>query len=100
METPVTHPTSVQLAWGTKPGTPVPTTVLNRTFVLSPPRLDQRHLGIIDYLTEFVPRVLLVARAKGKRGMDAIAIHIVDVQSSTTRVKGGLDPFRTMVVIP
>ena len=47
-----------------------------------------------------VPRVLLVAGSKGKRGMDEIAIDIIDLQSPTARVEGGFDPLRTMIVIP
>ena len=41
MEPPVAHLSSVQLARGIKPGTPVPTTVLNRTFVLMPSRISR-----------------------------------------------------------
>src|SRR5271167_12067 len=47
-----------------------------------------------------VPRVLLVAESKGKRGMDEIAIDIVDLQSPAAGVKGGLDPLRTMIGVP
>jgi hypothetical protein len=64
------------------------------------PRLDQRHPGIIDDLTALVPRVLLVAGSKGKRGMDEIAIEIIELQSPAARVKGGFDPFRTMIAVP
>ena len=64
------------------------------------PRLDQRHPAIIDHLTVLVPRVLLVAGLKGKRGMDEIAIDIVELQSPATCVKGGLDPLRTMIGVP
>ena len=74
-------------------------TVVHET-LQRPPRLDQSHPGIIDYLTEFVSRVLFVARAKGKRSMDEIAIHIVDLQSPATGVKGGFNPFRTMIGVP
>jgi hypothetical protein len=47
-----------------------------------------------------VPRVLLVAGSKGKRGMDEIAIDIIDLQSPTTRVEGWFDPLRTMIGVP
>src|SRR5271163_1890956 len=64
------------------------------------PRLDQRDLGIIDYLTMLVPRVMLFAGSKGERGMDEIAIDIVDLQSPAAGVKRGLDPVRTMIGVP
>jgi hypothetical protein len=63
------------------------------------PRLYQRSPGIIDYLTARVLRVLLVARLKGKRGMDEIAIDVVELQSSVTCLEGRLDPLRTMIVV-
>jgi hypothetical protein len=41
------------------------------------PRLDQCHPTIVDHLTVLVPRILLVARLKGKRCMDQITVDIV-----------------------
>ena len=41
------------------------------------PCLRQCHAGIVDRLAALVPRVLIVARLEGKRGMDEIAIDIV-----------------------
>jgi hypothetical protein len=64
------------------------------------PRLYQRHPGIIDNLALLVSRVLLVARSKGKRGMDEIAIDMVELQSPAARVKGGFYPLGTMIAIP
>lgn len=64
------------------------------------PRLDQRHPRVVYYLAGLVPRVLLVAGSKGKRGMHEIAIDMVEPQSSDTCVEGGLDPFRTMIGVP
>jgi hypothetical protein len=63
-------------------------------------RIDQRHSGIIDDLTALVPRVLLVTRLKSKRGMDDIAIDIIDLQSPAAGLEGGLDPLRTMIGVP
>ena len=53
---------------------------------------------VINDLTALVRRVLVVARPKGKRGMYHIAIDIVDLQSPSAGVKGGLDPLRTRLV--
>jgi len=64
------------------------------------PRVDQRHPGIIDDLTVFVPRVLLVARSKGERGVDDVAIDGVDLQPPAAAVKGRPDPLRTMIGVP
>ena len=74
-------------------------TVVDEAFERSP-GLDQRHPGIIDDLTALVPRVLLVAGPKGKRGMDEIAIDLVDLQPPPAGVKCGLDPLGTMVGVP
>ena len=58
------------------------------------PRLDRRQPAIIDHLTALIPRVLLVAGAKGKKGVDEIAIGVVEPQPPET-CEGGLDPFGT-----
>ena len=64
------------------------------------PCLEQSHAGIIDDLTALVRRVLIVAGPKGKRGMNYIAIGMVDLQSPAAGVKGGLDPLGTMIGVP
>jgi hypothetical protein len=65
-----------------------------------PPCLDERDPGIIDYLTTFVPRVLLVAGSKGERGMNQIAIDVVELQSPATGLEGGCNPLGTMIGVP
>src|SRR6185437_35584 len=64
------------------------------------PGLHQRHPGIIDNLAARVPRVLLVARLKGKGSMDEIAIDMIELESPAARLEGGFDPLRTMIAVP
>ena len=47
-----------------------------------------------------IPRILLIAGPKGKRGMDQIAIGIVDLQPPEAGIKGGLNPLGPMISVP
>ena len=56
------------------------------------PGIDETHFGIVDDVTVLVPRVLLVARTKGKRCMDEIAIDLVELQPPAAGIKSWPDP--------
>jgi len=43
---------------------------------------------------------LLVARSECKGGVNEVAIDIVEPESPTTRLEGGFDTVRTMIVVP
>ena len=55
---------------------------------------------VIDHLAAVVSRVLVVAGLKGVGSVDQIAIDVVDLQSTATRIECGLDPLRAMIGVP
>ena len=64
------------------------------------PRLDQRHAPVVHHLPPLVPRVLFVAGLEGERGMDEVAVNIIEPESPETCVDGGFDPFGPMIGVP
>jgi hypothetical protein len=61
-------------------------------------RIAQCHPPIIDRLTTLA--LGSCSSPEGKRGVNEIAIDIVNLQSPETCIKGGFEPFRTMIGVP
>src|SRR5205823_12396825 len=65
-----------------------------------PPCIQQGHPFVINHIAVRVPWVLLVSRLEGKGGVDEIEIDVVELEFLETRLDGGCDAFRSMIVVP
>ena len=65
-----------------------------------PPCIQQGHPCVINDIAVRVPWVLHVSRLEGKGGVDEIEIDVAELEFLETRLEGGCDAFRTMIVVP
>ena len=64
------------------------------------PGLEQSGVAVVDYVTVFVARVVVVAGLEGVGRVDEIEVEVVEAEAGETGVEGGFDAVGAVIGVP
>jgi hypothetical protein len=65
-----------------------------------PQGVQERDAWVVHGSSARIPRVLFVARTKGKRGVDHVAVDVLETQPAAAGLERGSDSLGSMIVVP